>query len=256
MKISVIVPFWNSEKWLGRCLESLTRQEGDFEFLLVDDYSTDNGKKIALEYAHNDDRIRVMDNLRTKGVSGARNTGLDHSTGDWVTFLDADDEYIGEAYKTFKSVIESDPGAQMHQLNHMRHYAKLDKTVFKYANGSGRYDIDCLPQIWFGVWNKLFRAGLVKDIRYDERLQYGEDGLFVLECLAKTYIHHAIRDAVVVKHNFINAESLSKSKTPEAILKQIHVYEEFMLRQDSLDMKKAVCNEIALLWSVRRVKCL
>ena len=88
-----------------------------------------------------------------------------------------------------------------------------------------------------------------------EGLQYGEDGLFVLECLAAdNRIHHADVDVYAVQHNFYNRESLSHVKTPEVVIAQIHEYEAFLLRQDDNRIRRAVCEEIALLWSVRMNK--
>ena len=136
MKISVIVPFWNSEKWLGVCCESLISQEGDFDFILVDDKSTDNSREIAYEYCMKDSRFMLMTNFRTKGVSGARNTGLEYACQEkgWITFLDADDELLDNAYQMFMSAIESDERANVHQFNSLRYYPQIDKTVLKYTN--------------------------------------------------------------------------------------------------------------------------
>ena len=255
MKISVIVPFWNSERWISRCCDSLIKQEGDFEFILVDDNSTDHGLAIALTYCGKDPRFLLLQNVHSKGVSGARNTGLDYAEGDLITFLDADDELLDGAYGTFAVTVAQDPKAKIYQFNHFRYYSNIDKTTFKYTNGRKNFDISYLPNMWFSVWNKLYDAEFIKDIRFDERLQYGEDGLFILECLTHdAYIYHAYRNAITVKHNFINAQSLSKEKTAEDILKQIHIYEEFYLKQKDLVAKKTICNEIAQLWSIRMIK--
>lgn len=247
--ISVIVPYWNSEEWIERCCESLTVQSGDLEFILVNDHSTDKGKAVARKAAGKDKRFIFTDNKRSPGVSGARNTGLDLAKGEWITFLDADDELLPDAYQTFMTVIEEDPRAKIHQLNHMRYYPTIDKMTLKYTNEEGRFDVNDLPLMWFGVWNKLFRADFVKDIRYDETLQYGEDGLFVLECFAKgEYIHHGRKRETAVKHNFINMKSLSRSKDAEGLLKQVHAYEAFMLRQTDTDVRVMVCEELSRLW--------
>lgn len=258
MKISVIVPYWNSEKWLGRCCESLHTQDGDFEFILVDDQSTDNGRDIAYEYCNKDQRFTLLTNHKTKGVSGARNTGIEYAEGDYITFLDADDEMADNAYKTFLSVINADPQADMHQFNHLRYYAVLEKMVIKYANHGGKYDVRHLPLMWFGVWNKIFRREFLKDVRFIEGLQYGEDGLFVLECLAKgAYIHHGCYDEVTVKHKFINSHSLSKSKDMEGMLKQVHEYENFLVRQTDPKMIGTVCRELSALWGAEpRIKAM
>lgn len=259
MKISVIVPFWNSEKWLGRCCESLISQEGDFDFILVDDKSTDNSREIAYEYCMRDPRFILMTNHRTKGVSGARNTGLEYAVKEkgWITFLDADDEMLSGAYRGFVGTIKEDERANIHQFNHMRYYAEIDKLTRKYVNIGGVYHVGHLPQCWFGVWNKLYSSEFLQDIRFDETIQYGEDGLFILECLVRDdYIHHAKSGLSIVKHRFDNKQSLSHIKTERDILKQIHAYEEFWERQDDPKVKIATCKEISLLWGVRMVKAL
>lgn len=255
--ISVIVPYWNSEEWLGRCARSLHEQDGDFEFLLVNDGSTDNGASIAHLYADFDERFIALDNENQKGVSGARNTGLNHARGEWVTFLDADDEFLGDAYRTFKRAIKRREVANVIQLNHLRRHTKLGQDIIKYVNNAGMYMAPNLPELWVGVWNKLYRTEFLNDIRFREGMQYGEDGLFVLECLAKdNRIFHADRDLMVVRHRFDNDHSLSHVKTAEDIINQIHEYEAFMERQGDRALKQVVCMDLSKLWAraARRIR--
>ena len=247
MKISVIVPYWNAEKWVGRCCDSLLSQDGDFEFIMVNDHSTDNSEGVVR--IKQGDRFVMLTNKHGKGVSGARNTGIDHATGEWVTFLDADDELLPNAYDTFTAVIKADHRANIHQLNHLRYYAKANNTVLKYANNAGVYCIGKLPQAWFGVWNKLYKREFLDGVRYAEGLQYGEDGLFILECLAKdNYIHHADKDVVAVKHRFDNAQSLSHVKTADDVYKQIVAYGAYWARQTDKLTRIEVAQEIIKLW--------
>ena len=90
-KISVIIPVYNVEKYLKRCLDSVINQTyKNLEIILVDDGSTDNSGKICDEYAKNDKRIIVI-HKENGGVSVARNIGLDICTGDYVNFIDSDD---------------------------------------------------------------------------------------------------------------------------------------------------------------------
>ena len=245
--ISVIVPYWNAEKWLGRCCESLLKQEGEFEFLLISDHCTDNSDDIARDYACKDKRFTAIWNTHAKGVSGARNTGLDVARAEWVTFLDADDELMPDAYAAFIGTIKRDPKADIHQLNHIRNYTAISKKTIKYTNNAGRYDTGNLPDIWWCVWNKVIRREFLKGIRFNEGLQYGEDGLFILECLAKgAYINHADRNVVAVMHRFDNKKSLSHVKTVQDIIKQIRTYEAFLFRHAS--MRQLVALEISKLW--------
>ncbi|NIZ47596.1 glycosyltransferase family 2 protein (plasmid) [Entomospira nematocerorum] len=93
MKISLIIPFYNVEAYLGRCLESIIAQTyTNLEIILIDDCSTDNSSQIAQDYARQDNRIRVMKHNENKQQSGARNTGLRHATGDYIWFIDSDDQ--------------------------------------------------------------------------------------------------------------------------------------------------------------------
>lgn len=251
--ITVIVPYKDAERYLGRCLKSLHDQDGDFEFLIVNDRSEDGGPEIAASYANKDGRFKLLDNERGPGVSGARNTGLDHAAGEWITFLDSDDEFLPGAYNTLTSVLKHE--ANVYQFNHMRWIARRNREIHKYQNNRGIYTSARLPEAWFGVWNKLFRGEFVKDIQFDERTQYGEDGLFILECLAKDdRILHADYKKRVCKHNLENKESLSHIKTGDDLLKQVHLYEEFMLRQNNPQIRIAVCNEISILWAHKRMK--
>ena len=246
--ISVIVPYRDAELWLGRCCESLHNNEGDFEFILVDDNSEDGGAEIVRQYQMIDDRFRHLINWNTEGVSGARNTGIDAARGEWITFLDADDEMMPGVYKTMTTAAKS--GANMIQFNHLRYYTTRDKLVMKYTNEGGVYELPVLPAMWFGVWNKLIRMEFIRSIRFDESLQYGEDGLFILELLARDgRIHHAKKYETTVKHRFDNKMSLSRSKTLHDIVKQLNAYEQFLLRQEGKEIRTTVCLEMSRLWS-------
>ena len=89
--ISIIVPVYNVESYLRKCLDSILAQTyRDLEILVVDDGSTDGSGAICDEYAGKDDRIKVF-HTENKGLSCARNLGLDSANGDWIGFVDSDD---------------------------------------------------------------------------------------------------------------------------------------------------------------------
>lgn len=256
--ISVVVPYRDSADYLDRCCQSLMQLPEGYEFVMVDDNhdpeTIGRDESAIIKYAEFDERFKVYMNKLTPGVSGARNTGIDYAVGDWITFLDADDELLPGADKAFRRALKAD--ANVHQINHKRYYPSKDRTKIKYGNLGGWYDIEHLPAAWFGVWNKLFRSEFLRDnnIWFSEVLQYGEDGLFVLECLAAdNRIHHADLELLAVQHN-LHPESLSHQKTPGDVIQQIHEYEAFLLRQDDDRFRRAVCEEIGLLWSVRMKK--
>lgn len=242
--ISVIIPYKNAEEFIERCVDSLKAQTGDAEFIMVNDHSTDKGRELIKA----DSRFVLLDNEHKRGVSGARNTGIDHAKGEYITFLDVDDEMMPGAIAALEAV--SRTKANIHQVNHMRYYTAIDKLVMKYANQGGWYDLKNPPVCWWGVWNKLLRADFLKDIRFKEGLQYGEDGLFILECLAKDgRIHHAPKHITTVKHRFDNKQSLSHIKKDKDIIKQVKAYEDFLLRQTDPAVKLFVVKELGRLWT-------
>lgn len=248
--ISVIVPFWNAEGWLARCLDSLMAQKGDCEFVLVDDRSTDGSALIARDYVIRDDRFILIRNKHKQGPGGARNTGIEASEGDWITFLDADDEMLPRGIMIYEAAIKAHGSHRIIQANSLRHYAKINKTVLRYSNEEGIYDINRLPEQWCMVWNKVYRRNLIENIRFEEDMRFGEDELFNLECLAiEKHIKHLYYNRATIKRHFDNKSSLSKSKTKTDLLNQIHALEAFMLRQSDADVCSATLDLLSEHWN-------
>ena len=105
-RFSFIVPVYNVEKYIPQCIESILSQSfSDFEILLIDDGSTDNSGNICDEYAKKDNRITVLHGIN-KGLSEARNKGIDVAKGDYIIFLDSDDYWIGDKLKFIAKKLE------------------------------------------------------------------------------------------------------------------------------------------------------
>ncbi len=180
--VTIIVPFKNAAPWIGRCAESLRQLDGDMEVIFVNDHSEDGSDDIVHEY---EALFLQVDNQHTPGVSGARNTGLDLATGDWICFLDADDEYAPGAINAINASVRMYPEVDLIQLNHVRVIANGTQMP-RMFNPRGKYPLNNLPKLWMSSCNKIFRANLIKDIRFKEGLYHGEDEIFVLECLKRT----------------------------------------------------------------------
>lgn len=224
--LTVIIPVYNEEKYLRRCLDSIVRQtEQPDEVIIIDDGSTDGSLEIIKEYC-----ATLGWKYKSKingGVSVARNVGLELSTSEYITFLDSDDEYFVSAIASMKKAIKNYPDEDIIQFNHLRYYAKIDKMVQKYDNRAGIFDITNIDpnmkkycKIWFGVWNKVFKYNA---LRFDESLRYGEDGTYVLEHLIRDYKIRCI-DELTVIHHFENKNSLTHTKTEDDYNKLITVY--------------------------------
>ena len=107
-KISIVVPLYNVENYLSRCIDSILCQKcSDFELLLVDDGSQDRSGQICDEYALKDNRIRVY-HKKNGGVSSARNLGLEKANGEWICFVDADDYVKPDFLSSIQQYLEDD----------------------------------------------------------------------------------------------------------------------------------------------------
>lgn len=176
--ISIIVPVYNSEKTLSRCVKSLQAQtETELEILLVDDGSTDGSGDLCDAFAQADKRIQVI-HKENNGVSSARNAGIRKAQGDYVQFVDSDD-YVDPAYcRSMREALEQG-GGRLAVCGYHHHYVGADVEKLPVR------EMDLLDLYGGGFlnmpWNKLFlREGLGL---FPEDLSLGEDLLFNLEYL-------------------------------------------------------------------------
>lgn len=107
--ISVIVPIYNSEKYLNRCIDSILNQSyRNLEIILIDDGSIDNSFEVCKKYSNIDNRIKIV-HKKNEGVSSARNIGLNMAKGEWISFIDSDDYIEKEMYeKLYKNALKND----------------------------------------------------------------------------------------------------------------------------------------------------
>lgn len=185
-KISVIVPVYNQEKFLKRCVDSILSQTfTDFELLLIDDGSTDDSAMMCDEYAKVDHRIKVFHKLNG-GVSSARNLGLDNAKGIWVTFVDSDDyvseTYLGELEKNSNDVDLVVCGALIvsDNTNSFPPSMKICK-----ADDLSFLDEQLCYSYFRAPWAKLLKNDIIKkhSLRFALNLRVGEDTDFILSYL-------------------------------------------------------------------------
>ncbi len=134
IKVSIIIPMYNVEKYIGRCLDSLVNQTyKNIEILVIDDASKDNGKDVVKEYIKKHENVILIESESNKGVSNARNIGIMKSTGDYIMFSDSDDWYEQNAVETFVNVVNT-TGADFVTANYFISYddnkVKVDTTRY------------------------------------------------------------------------------------------------------------------------------
>ena len=195
-KISVIVPVYNTEQYLPRCIDSILAQAFvDFELLLIDDGSKDNSGKICDEYAAKNSRIRVF-HKENGGVSSARNIGLDNAQGEWITFVDSDD-YVKPIY--LDGLIEYTKKENVDLVVSFSISLFKDKIGVSYYNGKSisREDFDLLftefDFAWrTSPWGKLYKLDIIKQhyLAFKTNMPIGEDLVFLYEYLTNTNAIH------------------------------------------------------------------
>lgn len=182
--VSVIIPIYNSAQYLSRCLDSVISQNyTSIEIILINDGSTDSSKEICEQYLLKDKRI-VLINTENHGVSSARNTGIKHSGGKYITFIDSDD-YVDRtivsclcqcAYESSSDLVISslDETEDHNPFSIEISSDHISEMMFLLRN-----------YLVFGPTQKLYRADIIKKngVCFPEEFSYGEDILFNIDYL-------------------------------------------------------------------------
>lgn len=208
-KISVIVPVYNAEKYLHRCIDSILAQTfTDFELLLIDDGSKDHSGSICDEYAKKDSRVRVF-HKENGGVSSARNTGIAESKGEWITFVDADD-WVDETFLEEMMAYATEQNAEIvtsdfrfickgHNVDHKKSNWAIDKVRFLKNYIASTWTI-----VWGGLYNK--NIFLQNHITFPEGITYCEDFYVAVRlCYFSRKTLHLPK--VFYNYNYTNEES-------------------------------------------------
>lgn len=192
--ISVIVPIYNTEKYLRQCVDSILGQTyRELEVILVDDGSTDNSPEICEEYKRKDDRIRVI-HKENGGQAGARNCGIDAADGDYISFVDSDDWIAEEMYQTMVNALAGSDaniaccGTALVYMDGSTLSPPVESRTFQPQEAL--QDLLTADMLRCEVTNKIFHKALFENIRFPEGRIY-EDQAVVFQLLgeAKAIIH-------------------------------------------------------------------
>lgn len=198
--ISVIIPVYNAEKTIEKCVESIeVNSYKDVEIILVEDCSKDNSWEICKKLAEKYTNIKCVRNERNRGVSYTRNHGLKLAVGEYIMFVDSDDWVDENYFSEFLQIFESTENALV-ICGYVNHDEKVNGTtdIFGWNDFEGvkKYNIkDVIKSLHERsllqqLWNKIFITELIKEkgIYFDESISIGEDTRFVLEYIRKCQI--------------------------------------------------------------------
>lgn len=235
--ISIIVPVYNAEKYLNRCIESILNQTYcNIQLVLINDGSIDGSLGIIENYAAHDSRIIAINKDNT-GVSDTRNTGIEVATGEYIGFVDADDYVEPNMYEIMHCEITSSDadicccGYKQEYTDYRYDISISEKCVI---NGSKAIIAQYLRQdirngIFNGNWNKLFRRTCIDSIRY-KNIKHGEDVLFQynsfkkcnrMVCIPNLLYHYVNNDKSatnsIFNRNKLSIISISREITDDVI---------------------------------------
>ena len=215
-KLSVIIPVYNVEEYLQRCLDSVVNQTlTDLEIICVNDGSTDNSSKILEQYAQQDKRIKIL-TQNNRGLSAARNTALEAISSEYFTFLDSDDwvdlNFYEKLYNKAKKFdadiamadfIRTGPNKRKIRLNLKEE--KVYTTIEDKIKAANLFKEGC-------VWNKIYKKDKLGHLRFIEGV-YFEDGPYSIRALYEADRLITVKDTYL--YYFQNKKSIVKNMTPK-----------------------------------------
>ena len=238
-EVSIIVPIYNAEKSVARCIDSILSQEyTDFELILCDDGSTDKSGQIIDEYREKDERIRVLHKENT-GVSDTRNQGIAVAKGKYIQFLDADDWITVDATKLLVRTMK-EGGCDLVISDFYRvigerisHKGDIDADGILTQEEFAEYMMVNPADFYYGVlWNKLYKREIIEKyhLKMDESVSWCEDFLFNLEYLLHTKRIAALQVPIyyyMKTEGSLDTQEINLSKTIKMKISVFEYYNDF-----------------------------
>lgn len=222
MKVSIIIPVYNTGRYLRRCLDSITSQSyRDWECILVDDGSKDSSPAICDEYAERDCRFKVI-HKQNEGVSSARNIGLANATGEWIYFCDSDDKLHDEnsligllelsehADLAVCSYVALDDNDHVFLRPDRPFICELNGKQYFYKRLESKLNLDYIGFLW----TKLFRRDIIQKnkIRFSKDIKYAEDLLFVTQYICTSDCGNIAIDHSKIIYDYIQHKNSAMGK--------------------------------------------
>lgn len=211
LKISVIVPVYNTEDYLDDCISSIVNQTyRNLEIILIDDCSTDSSAQICDNWARKDDRIQVIHKMKG-GLSEARNYGLNICTGELIAFVDSDDWIDPKMYMEMLSAMEAS-GADICACGRVYEGSGVRKPVVAF-DGTPEMALKMLfsyPSFPVDVWNKLYKKKIWEGVRFPSKKNYEDvfvacrliDNAKLIKQISNEFYHYRIRSGSITRSGF------------------------------------------------------
>ena len=181
MRLSIIIPVYQVKNTLERCLDSIVGQSfRDWQAILVDDASTDGSSDICDRYVKRDHRIQVIHLKKNRGLSSARNAGLDKAKGEYITFIDSDDYIAEDTLKMLMETLSVHPDYDMLEYPVMEHFGSPHPHMLQFFTKEYtdmlEYWLRCKAYRHTYAWNKIYRKEVFNQVRFPSGMNF-EDSL-------------------------------------------------------------------------------
>lgn len=241
----MIVPVYQVEKYIAQCIESVLNQTfKDFELILIDDGSKDQSGSICDLYAAKDDRILVI-HTENRGAAAARNVGLDHASGRYITFLDGDD-YLDEHMiaRMYEEIEHSEydmvvcdflnllPDEEDNFIVHLQEETVNGRNVLEHLKNERNYGL------WTIVWNKIYKREVLENLRFPDG-KYFEDEFFSNQLYLFSNQIHVIPD-VLCYHRVLASSTMNTQKIEnyldllDALQERLDIYFKYDYSEDEI----------------------
>lgn len=247
--ISIIVPIYNTEKYLHQCLDSILNQTyTNFEVLLVNDGSTDSSGIICQEYVERDSRFRYFEK-DNGGVASARNLGLEHSEGTYITFIDSDDwveqNYLDVLYTALKEndtdvAISTYKRFAQDSVFYLRSYSKENDEFLNIGKRNRNSFLEILPRLgeldhsFYSISSKLIKREIIGNLLFDEQISYAEDLNFFF------YLYLGVESVVFVRdYTYVyrtHDASTSQNVNELQALQELEIYKKMFQQIDRMGL--------------------
>lgn len=230
-KVSIIIPAYNVEKYVGKFLEGVIEQTyKNMEILVVNDGSTDNTLQILNQYALRDKRIKVI-SQENRGISKARNVGMELAKGDYFIFFDADDFVPPDGVERLVEECELTrvdvAVANMKKIKNGKTVARLKEIKKVYEKEEALRELFNEKYINCGIWNKIFRKEIVENERFQEDIKIAEDFEFLYRVM-KRVKKVAVNNEVTVYHYYVRKNSIMHGKFDQKFEKEVEICERIL----------------------------
>ena len=247
--ISIIVPIYNTEKYLHECLDSIINQTyANFEVLLVNDGSTDSSGIICQEYVERDSRFRYFEK-DNGGVASARNLGLEYSEGTYITFIDSDDwveqNYLDVLYTALKEndtdvAISTYKRLAQDGVFYLRSYSREDDEFLNLGTRSRDSFLEILPRLgeldhsFYSISSKLIKRKIIGNLLFDEQVSYAEDLNFFFHLYLGVESVVYVRDYTYIyrTHDASTSQNVNELKA----LQELEIYKSMFQQIDRMGL--------------------